>query len=348
MKIWKKNVIAAAVLVTVCAGIYVNWLYTEEQTAAELTDTIDTEKVMGDDTLLLEGDQAVLSDSEYTTTSSDYFAAVRLSRQEARDSAVELLQEAMSYSDSTKAAESSASLEDIIQTADLFRAGAPQQPLGAGSGVDIAGKHIFGIVQNHPGIIGEDDLYISTLFPNQVGIVLHIVHQCKGMQILTEQLAVALQRQYIRIGIDLGLIQLVQRNQLIAHFIRRIAEHQNHLLGASGDTPQADSKPVPGQNGEDHADRLAAQLSADILGNGIYAGVVALSTGHHRFGDRHHIPVAHGIAFAFGCLQHALHNNIYQIITLPDNGAANASGYSSDFSFHTVTSFPGRGISQAG
>ena len=117
MKTWKKNFVAAAVLVTVCAGIYVNWLYTEEQTAAELTDTIDTEKVMGDDTLLLEGDQAVLSDSEYTTTSSDYFAAVRLSRQEARDSAVELLQEAMSYSDSTKAAESSASLEDIIQTA---------------------------------------------------------------------------------------------------------------------------------------------------------------------------------------------------------------------------------------
>ena len=79
MKTWKKNFVAAAVLVTVCAGIYVNWLYTEEQTAAELTDTIDTEKVMGDDTLLLEGDQAVLSDSEYTTTSSDYFAAVRLS-----------------------------------------------------------------------------------------------------------------------------------------------------------------------------------------------------------------------------------------------------------------------------
>ena len=30
MKVWKKNVIAAAILVTVCAGIYVNWMYTEE------------------------------------------------------------------------------------------------------------------------------------------------------------------------------------------------------------------------------------------------------------------------------------------------------------------------------
>ena len=34
MKAWKKNAVAAAVLVTVCAGIYVNWLYTEEQTVA--------------------------------------------------------------------------------------------------------------------------------------------------------------------------------------------------------------------------------------------------------------------------------------------------------------------------
>ena len=46
MKVWKKNMVAAAVLVTVCAGIYVNWLYTEENAAASLTDTLDTEKVM--------------------------------------------------------------------------------------------------------------------------------------------------------------------------------------------------------------------------------------------------------------------------------------------------------------
>ena len=38
MKVWKKNMVAAAVLVTVCAGIYVNWLYTEENAAALLQD----------------------------------------------------------------------------------------------------------------------------------------------------------------------------------------------------------------------------------------------------------------------------------------------------------------------
>lgn len=117
MKTWKKNLVAAAVLVTVCAGIYVNWLYTEENAATDLTDILDAEKVMSDDTLVLGEDAAVLAGDGLETTASDYFAAVRLSRQEARDSAVQLLQEAMSYSDSTKTAESSASLDEIIQTA---------------------------------------------------------------------------------------------------------------------------------------------------------------------------------------------------------------------------------------
>ena len=116
MKIWKKNLIAAAVLVTVCAGIYMNWLYTEQQTAKDLTESIDVEKVMSDELLQLE-DVPVLSAENAANTSSDYFAAVRLSRQQARDSAVNLLQEAMAYSDQTKASESSAGLEDIVQTA---------------------------------------------------------------------------------------------------------------------------------------------------------------------------------------------------------------------------------------
>ena len=116
MKTWKKNLVAAAVLVTVCTGIYVNWLYTEQSTAGDLTDSLDVEKVMSDDTLLLSDDMAVSAENTLTTA-TDYFAAVRLSRQQARDSAVNLLQEAMAYDDASKAAESSADLEDIVQTA---------------------------------------------------------------------------------------------------------------------------------------------------------------------------------------------------------------------------------------
>ena len=109
MKTWKKNVLAAAVLVTVCAGIYLNWLYTEDQTTADLTDTLDAQKVLSSDAL-------VMAEDSTDNTVSNYFAAVRLSRQEARDSAVTMLQEAMSY-DSTAATESGAQLEEIVQMA---------------------------------------------------------------------------------------------------------------------------------------------------------------------------------------------------------------------------------------
>jgi stage III sporulation protein AH len=115
---WKKNMIAAAVLVTVCAGIYLNWLYTEDAATSDLTDTLNAEKVMSDESLVLSEDmEALAAGEDLQTTASDYFAAVRLSRQQARDSALNLLQEAMSYADSTKASESSAQLEDIVQTA---------------------------------------------------------------------------------------------------------------------------------------------------------------------------------------------------------------------------------------
>ena len=97
MKTWKKNMVAAAVLVTVCTGIYLNWLYSESQSAADLTDKLDAQKVLSDSLLILDEDSVGVSGGENTIT--DYFAAVRLSRQQARDSAVELLQEAMSYTD---------------------------------------------------------------------------------------------------------------------------------------------------------------------------------------------------------------------------------------------------------
>lgn len=115
MKNWKKNLVAAAVLVTVCSGIYLNWRYSGGENTKDLTDTLNASKVMSDDLLVMSGDVVEVGGESDTVT--DYFAAVRLSRQEARDSAVTLLQEAMAYGEDSEASASSAQLEEIVQTA---------------------------------------------------------------------------------------------------------------------------------------------------------------------------------------------------------------------------------------
>lgn len=112
MKNWKKNLMAAAVLLVVCVGIYMNWMYSSAETAGDLTDMLDAEKVLAEGGILLEGEDVVVNGD----TVNDYFAAVRLSRQQARDSAVSLLQEAMSYSNGEDT-DSEKQLEQIVQTA---------------------------------------------------------------------------------------------------------------------------------------------------------------------------------------------------------------------------------------
>ncbi len=114
MKNWKKNLIAGAILVTVCSGIYLNWVYSGGENTKNLEDVLATDKVMSD-TLLDLGDSVPVGGENNTVT--DYFAAVRLSRQEARDSAVTLLQEAMAYGDKDQINQFNAQLEKIIQTA---------------------------------------------------------------------------------------------------------------------------------------------------------------------------------------------------------------------------------------
>lgn len=115
MKTWKKNLVAAGILVTVCCGIYLNWIGGGGTDTKDLAETLNSDKLMND-SLLVMGDQAEeLPQEENNIT--DYFAAVRLSRQKARDSAITLLQEAMSYGEEQANQETSAQLEQIIQTA---------------------------------------------------------------------------------------------------------------------------------------------------------------------------------------------------------------------------------------
>lgn len=116
MKTWKKNLMAVAILLTVCSGIYLNWIYSGGKDTQDLEQTLNADKVMSDDLLVMGGEDQTQEDNN-DNVSVNYFAAVRLSRQEARDSAVSLLQEAMAYGSQEQVAQSNAQLEQIIQYA---------------------------------------------------------------------------------------------------------------------------------------------------------------------------------------------------------------------------------------
>lgn len=112
MQTWKRNAIVATVLVLICAGIYLNWNAAQNQ-PVDLTDTLDAEQVMNDTSIALDGEAGI--DALSADGTEDYFAQIRLSRQESRDSAVELLQQTMAYEEgSDSAAEASASLDSIV------------------------------------------------------------------------------------------------------------------------------------------------------------------------------------------------------------------------------------------
>lgn len=86
-KNWRKRAVVGAVLLFVCAAVYMNWRY-----AGSLE---DTSKVLGESTLV-SGEKA----GETATAAlpgekeNDYFATARLSRKQARDNAINMLKDA--------------------------------------------------------------------------------------------------------------------------------------------------------------------------------------------------------------------------------------------------------------
>ena len=107
MKKGKRNLIIVAVLLFVCAAVWLNWSYNSKLSP----EPVDADMVSAEDAAKAEADaaygasltgsdsQAVLSaltqdGSAAASVTNGYFASARLTRQQSRDSALELLEEA--------------------------------------------------------------------------------------------------------------------------------------------------------------------------------------------------------------------------------------------------------------
>ena len=93
----RRNAVVVTMALLVCAAAALNWKFTGEQAAegvqAEQPQKTDT-KILGEAALVSAQEDGEHTDEETVYTGSDYFASARLTRQQARDNAVSLLQEA--------------------------------------------------------------------------------------------------------------------------------------------------------------------------------------------------------------------------------------------------------------
>ena len=101
MKVWKRNAVVAAIVLFVCAAVYLNWTYQGQETADAGKNLGQAALVSGQtsDPLLSStaSPDPAASENPATTgtdSSSGYFASARLNRQQARDSALAILQDA--------------------------------------------------------------------------------------------------------------------------------------------------------------------------------------------------------------------------------------------------------------
>jgi len=100
----KRNAVVAAVVLFVCLAVYLNWNY-QDKGGTDVGKTLgDTALVAGETKdPLLGGDTAQQSGEDGTSSASGYFANARLNRQQARDSALSILQEAAAGAEADQA-----------------------------------------------------------------------------------------------------------------------------------------------------------------------------------------------------------------------------------------------------
>lgn len=120
-QLWRRNAVVAVIAVFVCAAVYLNWNY-EQQTGKVLGEST----MVGNEDPLLTGQEQQESQEDQSgdgsaaqdgaaQNTSDYFANARLNRQQARDSALTLLQDAAAGegADQTLKDEANASIQTM-------------------------------------------------------------------------------------------------------------------------------------------------------------------------------------------------------------------------------------------
>lgn len=110
MNVWKRNAVVAAVVLFVCGAVYLNWSYQKGQSeeAGKTLGEAELVSMQSADPLLQASPAPSANPSASpaptaTDKSSGYFDTARLNRQQARDSALTILEDAMASENADEA-----------------------------------------------------------------------------------------------------------------------------------------------------------------------------------------------------------------------------------------------------
>ena len=92
----KRNIVVATMAVLVCAAVGLNWKYSTQEALQQAEET--GTKILGEATLV-SGQEGTELAEDTIYEGDDYFASARLTRQQARDSAISLLEDAAKQED---------------------------------------------------------------------------------------------------------------------------------------------------------------------------------------------------------------------------------------------------------
>lgn len=110
---WKRNTVVVTMAVLVCAAVALNWKYSGQEAVKDAQEA--GTKILGEAALVSGQEDGADAPVDETAvyTGSDYFASARLTRQQARDNAISLLQEAAAQenADQSVANEASESIQ---------------------------------------------------------------------------------------------------------------------------------------------------------------------------------------------------------------------------------------------
>ena len=126
MKVNKKQIIMLTLSLIVCVAVYLNWRFLQSdtinniaQTNAETTDNVDGENNESQD------EQKTLGEAQYVSSTAtdinEYFTNSRLTRQQSKDKAIELLQTVVNNESSSAASieKANAEISEIAAQTEL-------------------------------------------------------------------------------------------------------------------------------------------------------------------------------------------------------------------------------------